>query len=292
LNKAQYAIRIHIQPVFIFYFLCVICFSSWQSAAFSVLALLIHELGHLVAAAMTGERINTIELTPYGGMIRFQNTSLKGIRGFAVAAGGPLANLCALLLLGSRLISDYLSPASARMFAASNCVMLVLNCMPALPLDGGRMLFAVGYYLFPVKYLVSFLSVIGMILGFAMFSLAYYGWMQFKQLNLSLVIIGVYVIFMAYVERTRIFVENAYTVIQEKRNDRRPIRRIKMYRVAPETAILELMHLIADANESVFLMEYESQQRILYESDIQYLMINSPYATIGKAVKDRNLLSL
>jgi len=277
--------RISIQPICLIYFACVSCFSSWQSAFFAIVALLIHELGHFAAAAATGEEISCLKLSPCGGMIQFRHTSLKGIRGVLVAAGGPLANLCAILLLASKLIQNSMSPDTARLFAAANCVMLIMNCVPALPLDGGRMLFALGYYVFPVKQLVNTLCILGMICGLAMIGLACYGWSLTKEFNLSLIIIGAYMVFQANAERMQVLMENAYAVFQEKKSDNRRVKAIHMYRIAPETRVFELMRFIAWAYESVFVIEDDSEQHILYESDIQRLMLNSPRSAIEKAFK-------
>ncbi|MFR5788681.1 MAG: hypothetical protein ACLUHE_17375 [Christensenellales bacterium] len=65
------------------------------------LALLIHELAHLLAGYWLGEKAESVEFTPFGGVIRypFGVSAMKGLRGLAVAGAGPLANYAMLWLL-------------------------------------------------------------------------------------------------------------------------------------------------------------------------------------------------
>ncbi len=108
-------------------------------------ALLPHELAHLAAARGLGMRTQEIVLTPLGAAIRVE--SLWGgapWRMAAVALAGPAASL--LLLLGAAAAGGaWPALRFARpwlLFLRADAALFLVNCLPALPLDGGRALCA------------------------------------------------------------------------------------------------------------------------------------------------------
>ena len=136
--------KLKIQPLCVFYFLSIAVFSSIWTCVGAFLALLIHELAHLLAGYWLGEKAESVEFTPFGGVIRypFGVSAMKGLRGLAVAGAGPLANYAMLWLLSmpwaKRLPQPFLQQT---LFMHAG--MLFLNLLPVLPLDGGRALKAV-----------------------------------------------------------------------------------------------------------------------------------------------------
>ena len=133
--------KLKIQPLCVFYFLSIAVFSSIWTCVGAFLALLIHELAHLLAGYWLGEKAESVEFTPFGGVIRypFGVSAMKGLRGLAVAGAGPLANYAMLWLLSmpwaKRLPQPFLQQT---LFMHAG--MLFLNLLPVLPLDGGRAL--------------------------------------------------------------------------------------------------------------------------------------------------------
>lgn len=107
------------------------------------LSLGLHEGAHLLAARICSVEIREIQLTPFGGSARMENPyGLNAARLFLTSAAGPAANLllaclCAALvqwnLLGARLL---------RPLWRQSLLIGLFNLLPALPLDGGRMLFS------------------------------------------------------------------------------------------------------------------------------------------------------
>ena len=74
--------KLKIQPLCVFYFLSIAVFSSIWTCVGAFLALLIHELAHLLAGYWLGEKAESIEFTPFGGVIRypFGVSTMKGLR--------------------------------------------------------------------------------------------------------------------------------------------------------------------------------------------------------------------
>jgi Zn-dependent protease/CBS domain-containing protein len=113
-------------------------------AAFLFFAsLLLHELGHALQARREGVEIEGINLWLFGGVAQFKGGFPSAGAEFRIAIAGPLVSLAlgALFVLVAVFAG---LPSSADGVAAwlgyTNLILLVFNLLPALPLDGGRVL--------------------------------------------------------------------------------------------------------------------------------------------------------
>ncbi len=120
---------------------------SW-SAGFAVALLLfgsvlMHELGHSLAAMSQGIKVNSITLFLFGGMASIESESKTPGQAFQVAIAGPLVSFAIFFILG--LGSQVLPQTSllaivAERVAEINLVLGLFNLIPGLPLDGGQVL--------------------------------------------------------------------------------------------------------------------------------------------------------
>ena len=247
--------KLKIQPLCVFYFLSIAVFSSIWTCVGAFLALLIHELAHLLAGYWLGEKAESIEFTPFGGVIRypFGVSAMKGLRGLAVAGAGPLANYAMLWLLSM--------PWAKRLHAG----MLFLNLLPVLPLDGGRMIFCVGYYVFPIAALTKALSLGGMVVGATLIVFGLYGAILWEKLNLSLLLVGGYLIVYAHQNRSALQLENLYALLQERQPDKKAPVSLKLYAAAPEAALLSFVDAIADNRAALFRIgeEWVDEEQVI-----------------------------
>ena len=107
------------------------------------LALGTHELAHLLAARITRVDITEIQLMPFGGSARIENPyRLSPAQIIPTALAGPAANLLLAVLTAALAQWGLLSPVRASEFIAPNLTLMLFNLIPALPLDGGRVLYA------------------------------------------------------------------------------------------------------------------------------------------------------
>ncbi len=107
------------------------------------LALGSHELAHLLAAKLCRVGIAEIRLMPFGGSARIENPyRLSPSQLIPTAAAGPAANL--LLAVGIAALAQWrvLLPGRAVELIRPNLTLMLFNLLPALPLDGGRILCA------------------------------------------------------------------------------------------------------------------------------------------------------
>jgi Zn-dependent protease len=104
-----------------------------------------HELGHALTARRFGVRTEDIVLLPIGGVARIVNLPRRPAHEIAIAAAGPLVSIGIaaaayfLLLVPSLFMSPHFAEA-AGVFIEMNLVLGLFNLIPALPMDGGRVL--------------------------------------------------------------------------------------------------------------------------------------------------------
>lgn len=104
-------------------------FDRTNSTLFCLLAAALHELGHLSAMFIFGEKPKEIVFTPFGIRIeRKANNSLTFAKEAFCAFAGPLINLLLSVIFKN---SD---------FSKVNLTIALLNLLPCEPLDGSKIL--------------------------------------------------------------------------------------------------------------------------------------------------------
>ena len=102
-----------------------------------------HELAHLVAARLCGLEIARLELLPYGAVADIRGPGRREpLVEAMVALAGPLNNLLLLALSIALEQAGWLAGPWVPPFQTANLAMALFNLLPALPLDGGRILLA------------------------------------------------------------------------------------------------------------------------------------------------------
>ena len=105
-------------------------------------SLLMHEYGHALVARREGMEIEGITLWLFGGVARFKGMFPSAGAEFRIAIAGPVDSALGCLFV----LFAWLAPAPEAVDAAAawlgyiNLTLLVFNLLPALPLDGGRVL--------------------------------------------------------------------------------------------------------------------------------------------------------
>jgi Zn-dependent protease len=118
----------------------------------------LHELGHAVAAQRYGIPVHDILLLPIGGLARLSRMPEKPSQELVVSLAGPAVNLVLILALlpfvgvglamqvaqdGSLRLPSTMTPGLlnlATFLLMTNVTLLLFNMIPAFPLDGGRVL--------------------------------------------------------------------------------------------------------------------------------------------------------
>jgi Zn-dependent protease/CBS domain-containing protein len=106
-------------------------------------SLLLHELGHATRALREGMEIEGITLWIFGGIARFRGMFPSAGAELRIAIAGPIVSLAiGACALAGALVLPLPSAVDGVAFWLGyiNLAVLVFNLMPALPLDGGRVL--------------------------------------------------------------------------------------------------------------------------------------------------------
>jgi Zn-dependent protease/CBS domain-containing protein len=105
-------------------------------------SLLAHELGHALQARREGMEIDGITLWLFGGVAKFRGTFPSAGAEFRIAIAGPLVTLVIAVVLLALAALELPEAVDEVVFYLGfiNALLLVFNMLPALPLDGGRVL--------------------------------------------------------------------------------------------------------------------------------------------------------
>lgn len=106
------------------------------------LSVLLHEMSHAVAAKRFGIEVNSITLSFFGGATEIDGEAEKPSQEFWIAVVGPITSLLVgfVLLPLLLVVPDGLLELAVGGVAVTNIVVGVLNLVPGLPFDGGRVL--------------------------------------------------------------------------------------------------------------------------------------------------------
>ena len=107
-------------------------------------SVLVHEFGHALTARLYGVPTERVTLWFLGGIASFERMPRQPGAEAVVAIVGPITSFAVgALLFGVAMLTPrdwYLWQLSLRSLAAVNVILAVFNLIPALPLDGGRVL--------------------------------------------------------------------------------------------------------------------------------------------------------
>ena len=171
------AIRVHAS------FALILALNAWQwsdfgargalfgavLSSFVFVCVVLHELGHSLVAKAFGISVRDITLYPIGGVASLGSRPGTPVQELLIAVAGPAVNVViatalattGLLAFGSDAFFAALershehAPTGLMLWAwlaASNALLAVFNMLPALPMDGGRVLRAVlSWFVGPQK---------------------------------------------------------------------------------------------------------------------------------------------
>jgi Zn-dependent protease/CBS domain-containing protein len=117
---------------------------AFVAAFLFFVSVLLHELGHALQARREEIEIEGITLWLFGGVATLKGSFESGGSEFRIAIAGPIVSLAlAILFIGIALLqSPQEVDAVVAWLGYVNLSLLVFNLIPAVPLDGGRVLHA------------------------------------------------------------------------------------------------------------------------------------------------------
>lgn len=160
--------------------------ATMSLAVFACIAL--HELGHSLVAKAYGIPVTDITLTPIGGVAMLKDRTKTPTQELLIALAGPAVNVVLAGLIAVLAIElegwDHLVAASQTlmrepprvehawvMLFFSNVGLAIFNMLPALPMDGGRVLRALLSYVMEPERATKVAAVVARILAVGFFLL-------------------------------------------------------------------------------------------------------------------------
>ncbi|MDQ0188324.1 site-2 protease family protein [Alicyclobacillus cycloheptanicus] len=141
-RRRQSRLPIRFHPLFFVLALCAVGFGLWQEIVVLFLLVLLHELGHAAVANHLGYEVEEVSLLPFGGVAKLS----YGRMGPAprhealIAIAGPLVNLLLVAAAMGMSAAGLWGTPFTHTVIRLNLWIAIFNMLPAMPLDGGRIL--------------------------------------------------------------------------------------------------------------------------------------------------------
>ena len=159
---------------------------------------LVHEVAHALTATLLGQPPKEIELTPMGAVMRLEDEeALSPLRRAVMLAAGPAVT--ALLVLGSLWMTarGWLPPLTGRRLLLTNMTILLVNLLPALPLDGGRLLSLLLRCCLPGDVVGRVMMAVGTAMGLGAIGISLWTAWRWGNFNWSLAAVGCFLMYAA-----------------------------------------------------------------------------------------------
>lgn len=187
------SIKVKIHPLFILFGLYYAFTRRLLVFIVCTLTAIVHELGHSIVAEERGYKLNRITLMPFGAVVsgNFNQPNLK--EDIIISLAGPLVNLLIAILFVAFWWIQPLSYPYTQVVVSTNLTMALLNCFPAYPLDGGRVLSAYLTLKFNKRVANITCKTLGIILSIAFIGL--FVWSVFTTINFSILFFALFIFF-------------------------------------------------------------------------------------------------
>lgn len=250
-----------------------------------VTALCFHEAAHLIAARAMRVRVASLRLMPFGGAAQLGNIyALSPSQLFITAAAGPMANLLLLFICGALAQWGILSYEMARAVSRVNLALMLFNLLPALPLDGGRMLYALTARRLGRSRAASLGIALGRVAAAGLVAATARTIIMTGRFNLSLAACAVFILASAPEERRALADLRATSPLNALKEMQTPLDMRLCAVDAGCSALRALRWAAADAATLYAVYEGEHLQAFVDERAMLRAALGSAAATAGEAV--------
>lgn len=162
----------------------------------------LHEIGHVVAAVGYGVKVTEVELLPFGGVARVEgNFELNPVIESYIALAGPITNgflaLFGLVLKNLGVGNQEWLP----FFIRCNLMLGLFNLVPAIPLDGGRIMRAALSRQWGIKIATDRAARLSIWIGMIMAVIGIWSVLANQARNFNFLVIAVFLVYFAAREK-------------------------------------------------------------------------------------------
>lgn len=179
-------IKFYFHPVFIIFSFCMIYYGEWARYLIYMLALILHEMSHLVVARMLKYKMSNILFMPYGISLDARGDYISPTHEVIIALAGPICNI---LLVMISVCIWWIEPTMyvyTLDFVLVNLTLAIFNLLPILPLDGGRVMVSVFYKnQYTIKKVLNIICIIVAIITMSMFVFSLFYKVNFTYLFIT-----------------------------------------------------------------------------------------------------------
>lgn len=205
-----------INKLFIPYIIFILLLGSYGDILPAFIIVSFHEIIHCVTALILGFSAYEFELLPIGAVLRLKELdSATPLQDTIISISAPAVNIIVALILF--LLGQYYNNYYLNIFFRDNLLIGMFNLIPALPLDGGRILRNSIHSRILYKKADLITVKIGIAIGMGM--IAYFFFLVFyKKVNLNILIIALFIIISSIKEKERIVYFIMGDIIKKKYN--------------------------------------------------------------------------
>lgn len=183
----------------------------------SMASVLLHESAHAGVAALAGHPPREIELSPLGAVMRLDDEyALRPGARLLMLCAGPAATMLICLLSIRLAAAGMISMQTGQQLFMCNLAILLINVLPALPLDGGRLLMLLLSMIVKPHVVRVIMRISGTLLGLVAIGLNIWVSWQYGGWNLSLAAAGCYLLYSASAATTTLAMAELRTFMDRK----------------------------------------------------------------------------
>ena len=247
--------KLKVNPLFFALILVLVLFGQGLNFLFVFAALIVHELGHIIAARARGFVMKNLVLMPYGAMMS-TNENFDKTSGLLIGFAGPIANfVTALVLLGVWWLVPSLYGIS-RPFLFANLSLGAFNLLPAYPLDGSRIMLSACKNKMRA---ITALRVVGIVLSLVMFV----GFVAsfFFEINFSLGIMAVFLFYgAAFSAKDEMYIN---VLDAQSKNYNLGVEK-RVVKISESVPLIRFFHHISATRETTFeIVDKDGKKKLL-----------------------------
>ena len=281
-----------IHPAMLLYGLYAFLTGHGLYMAMSTLSILLHEGAHAACSMLFGKPPGGIELTPLGAvMYQEDECSLPACKRILMLLAGPAITfgLCfsAIILTKNAILPRHLG----EILFVCNLSILLLNLLPAFPLDGGRITALLLGLILPVRTVNRIMCCVGSLFGVAMIVLNIFACWKLGGWNLSLAFAGCCLLYSASVSTTTRALEELRCFVERKiMFERKGSLRTCLISTLSEAPIRRPIRTLPPRKMALYLCVEPGSMKTLgwmTEAEVIHQYMNSPDATMKEALASR-----
>lgn len=282
-----------INKLFVPYIIFLIILGIQGQLLLAFLIVLFHELIHCIAAFYFNISAYELELIPIGAVLRLKELdSASPYEDIIISLSAPLVNLILAFLF--YLLNYHINEGILNTLYRYNMLLGIFNLIPALPLDGGRILRDIfrlrTLYKKANVFAVNVSIIVGIILMAIYFFLFFSGYN-----NINIGIISVFIIISSYKEKERIVYLIMGDIIKKKYNFiKRGYIENRGVSIYYKWDLLKVLGIVDKNKYSIFYVLDDDMEvmDIIYETEIIEGLKNYGNISFEEFIKKREELDL